>query len=272
VISAPVDTITINLNNPWSVSNDFLDLKPVTLSGLVYADKNGNGKQDPGEPGLPGVTVNVTDTTAGGKPVAVTTDSLGYWRVQSAARHTFQIAVVPPAGAAASGTASYTINTVEGTDFGGYYLGLTGVKAPAGTGVSGVVFSDLNGNGVHDPGEPGLSDYTVEMTGVYGRRPATSGAATNPGEFRFDSAANCDFLRALLPRNATGTTPSTPPTQLVPAEDLGTLPAGVTGPVDVKVGVLQGNPFLSDVAVLTGDHIILRLPKADGTFTQLSLD
>src|SRR5262249_22201248 len=197
VISAPVDTITINLNNPWSVSNDFLDLKPVTLSGLVYADKNGNGKQDPGEPGLPGVTVNVTDTTAGGKPVAVTTDSLGYWRLQSDDRHTFQIAVVPPAGPAGSGTASYTLKTTESTDFGGYYLGLTGVPAPQGTGVSGVVFSDLNSNGVHDPGEPGLSDYTVEMTGVYGQQQTTSGSATNPGEFHFDSAANFDFLRTL---------------------------------------------------------------------------
>jgi hypothetical protein len=51
-----------------------------TIAGTVFEDANNNGKQDPGEPGLPNVTVVITDSN--GDKTTVTTDSNGNYSVQ----------------------------------------------------------------------------------------------------------------------------------------------------------------------------------------------
>jgi Icc-related predicted phosphoesterase len=48
------------------------------VSGVVYADANGNGRRDPGERGIPGVAVSNQDTV-------VTTDNSGAYRLTSGA-------------------------------------------------------------------------------------------------------------------------------------------------------------------------------------------
>ncbi|WP_411740987.1 SdrD B-like domain-containing protein [Renibacterium salmoninarum] len=46
------------------------------IAGVIYNDTNGNGKQDPNEPGFPGVTVVLKD--ANGNEIARTvTDANG---------------------------------------------------------------------------------------------------------------------------------------------------------------------------------------------------
>lgn len=57
---------------------NFGELRPATLSGLVFADRNGNCLLDPGEKPIPGVTIRLLD--AGGVVVATTlTDLQGRW-------------------------------------------------------------------------------------------------------------------------------------------------------------------------------------------------
>ncbi|MHC5539758.1 hypothetical protein ACYOEI_16185, partial [Singulisphaera rosea] len=203
---------------------------------------------------------------------SVVTDAQGYWSAQFRTPDTYRVAVHAPAGVAVTNSApTYSVDTSQRTDFGGLSFGLTGVATPSGTGVSGVLFSDLNSNGIHDPGEPGLPGYTVELTGIGGRQTTTSGSLNNPGEFHFTSASDFTFLRTLLPSNASGTTPADAPTQFVPSLDLGSLGIAPGQSVDIRVGSLQGNPNLTDVAVFTGDKIILRLAKADGTSTVTSI-
>src|SRR5262249_52963343 len=72
--------------------------------------------------------------------------------------------------------------------------------------ISGLVFSDLNGNGRQDPGEPPLRNYAVEVIGVNGRQIATSGTDATPG-FSFDNVADGSSLDTLLPGGAQQTTP-----------------------------------------------------------------
>jgi hypothetical protein len=51
-----------------------------SLAGVVYNDKNGNGRQDPGETGLGDVTIDVTWTgPAGPVTIPVVTDPSGAW-------------------------------------------------------------------------------------------------------------------------------------------------------------------------------------------------
>ncbi len=70
-----------------SANNNYGELKPVSLYGYVWYDANENGRFDPVEIGLPGATVTLTGTTAGGRsittalaggnPLSVTTDAFG---------------------------------------------------------------------------------------------------------------------------------------------------------------------------------------------------
>jgi hypothetical protein len=56
---------------------------PVTVGDYVWIDNNGNGQQDDGEPGVPGVTVTIYDATTNqpvlvdGQPYQVVTDDDG---------------------------------------------------------------------------------------------------------------------------------------------------------------------------------------------------
>ncbi len=64
--------------------NDTIDaglLRPVTIGDFVFRDANGNGVQDPGEAGVPNVTVTLTGTDALGNPVTrtTTTDANGQY-------------------------------------------------------------------------------------------------------------------------------------------------------------------------------------------------
>ena len=46
-----------------------------SLAGTVYLDSNNNGKQDPGEPGIPGVTITLTGVDNLNHPVLLVTGS-----------------------------------------------------------------------------------------------------------------------------------------------------------------------------------------------------
>jgi uncharacterized surface anchored protein len=62
-----------------AADNNFGELKPGGVSGFVYFDKNNNGIKQPGEPGIPGVPVELTGTNDEGPiaPEFTTTDASG---------------------------------------------------------------------------------------------------------------------------------------------------------------------------------------------------
>ena len=69
----PPGTYTVTATSGSSESGlDFGNFQLVNVTGNVYNDLNGNGKLDPGEPGLKGWTVNLLDPT--GNIVATTTE------------------------------------------------------------------------------------------------------------------------------------------------------------------------------------------------------
>jgi hypothetical protein len=53
-----------------SVNNNFGELKPVSLFGFVWWDQNESATFDRNEPPIPGATVTLTGTTAGGQPIS----------------------------------------------------------------------------------------------------------------------------------------------------------------------------------------------------------
>ncbi len=140
-------------------------LKLSTLSGRVWADVDGDGQQDTMESGLSGWTVyidlnnnKIFDT---GEPSTVSGNN-GVWAMSEFLDPgTYSVRVEPlpqydqtfPGG---DGSHSVTIE-VRGEDFENLDFGFRGRPGE----ISGVKFNDLNGNGVQDPGEPGIAGVYI---------------------------------------------------------------------------------------------------------------
>lgn len=134
---------------------------PATITGHVYEDVNGNSFQDEGEPNLVGVNVSVT--SAINNVQTVVTDDAGNWLAIVPPGST-QINVEDPAGyQLTEGTDPQTVTAVASVTT---FTGNDGFYRP-GT-VSGLVFSDTNGNGVQDSGESGIANVEVEILNSIG--------------------------------------------------------------------------------------------------------
>src|SRR5262249_18608282 len=99
---------------------DFGYFKKVTIGDFVWNDTNGNGCQDAGELGIPGVTLTLTGTDGFGNPVTdhQTTDASGLY-LFTKAPGTYTLTVdasnFAAGGALAGFTASPTLNPACGT-------------------------------------------------------------------------------------------------------------------------------------------------------------
>jgi len=91
---------SINLaQNTAATDYLFGELRPVSLSGFVYADLDGDGAKDAGESGLQGVTVRLTGTDDLGQPVDTTvlTDATGAYSFTNLRPGTYSITETQPA-------------------------------------------------------------------------------------------------------------------------------------------------------------------------------
>jgi hypothetical protein len=175
-----------------------------SISGVAFSDTNGNGidgsGSDFGEPGLNGLTVSVTDTTANTSPVTATTANDGthdgaYSFSGLLVGDTYKVCITKPSGnyqqtAPGSGVACSGANvaangdsfTLSSTNGSGHNFGFQ----PLGT-LSGTVYTDVNGpslagpDGVFESGTdtPLLAGWTVTLYDGSGKQvgqPATSDA------------------------------------------------------------------------------------------------
>ena len=191
------------------------------IGDRVWYDLDADGRQDPGEPGVAGVTVDLlrgldliaTTTTVAGGGYSFTGIDPGTYTVQ--VRLPANLVPTTP-----------NVGPPEATDSD---IGATGVTAPitlpsdttdldedaglVGAGSIGdLVWEDLDGDGAVDPGEPGIAGVTLTLTwggpdGVLGGADdAVVGSATTapngtygfgrlpPGAYRVDSGAPSMFV------------------------------------------------------------------------------
>jgi fimbrial isopeptide formation D2 family protein len=112
-------TVNDNQGNPSNPATVNVTVGPVgTLNGLVFRDDNGNGVQDPNEPGLSGVQVKVTNPN--GFDQTVTTDAQGRYSVPNVPLGTATVDVVNstlPAGVTqTAGTDPNDVTVVAGNN------------------------------------------------------------------------------------------------------------------------------------------------------------
>jgi hypothetical protein len=169
-------------------------LEPEIIEGVVYADVNDNGVRDPGEPGIP----NVTITLSGDADLVTQTLPDGRFVFAGLAPGDYTITETQPSGYAdgvvATGGSSGTVSgdSVTGIVVGdpdptdSYSFGEVPLAA-----ISGVVYDDLDGDGVRDPGEPGIAGAQVSLSGDAVQGPVTTGA---DGVFRFDGLEPGEYV------------------------------------------------------------------------------
>lgn len=162
--------------------------QPLSLSPLqlyrVWDDLNGNGIQDEGEPGLPGVTVSLRDEN--GDVIATTeTNSQGFYRFVDLKPGTYgvhfalpQDYTFAPQAEILFGEEGSFINDINSdadvntgaTGFIDVISGEINLSLDAGVyqlaSVEGVAWHDLNANGIRESDEPGMDGVVIILRNI----------------------------------------------------------------------------------------------------------
>lgn len=114
-------TSTVSGDANWTV--DFGVWKPVSLGNRVWYDLNNNGIQDTGEAGIPGVVLELLDSTdqpvaqlGTANPYTVTADANGLYTFTNLISGTYKVRVAAVNFAAGGVLANYTLSSVSDND------------------------------------------------------------------------------------------------------------------------------------------------------------
>jgi len=159
-------TVKNILGNPSKPAVVTIDYAQGTISGVVYEDTNGNGKQDPSEPGIDGVKVTITDVL--GNEKVLTTDENGQYAMEvgeGSTTITIDESTMTTGSTQTEGSNPTTLTVAENE----IARDVDGYKPPENAGtINGLVYQDTNGNGSQDSDEPGLEGVKVAVTDADG--------------------------------------------------------------------------------------------------------
>jgi protocatechuate 3,4-dioxygenase beta subunit len=189
-----VQSVTVTVTTGDNQEVVYGNFMPGKISGYKYEDVDGDGVYDAGEPGAEGVTIEINGVTTLGDIVSdlTTTDSNGYFEFTGLIPGSYTVSEVVPEGwVASTPTSSGSIDILSGdaVDLGYVF----GNYMPAM--VSGYKYHDLNGNGVHDEGEPGLAGVVVTLDGTEfdGDLVSITDVTDESGEFSFSGLAPGEY-------------------------------------------------------------------------------
>jgi hypothetical protein len=153
----PAD-VTVAVSGTVPAAMNFGNFQRASISGLVFADQNGDGTLNGPDAGLFNWTVQLIDVISGNVVASTTTDGNGNYSFTDLGPGTFLVREVIQNGWVQSNTNPPPFFIISGTnatnvDFGNF-LAIT---------IGGQVFEDRNGNAAQDSGEPGLSNWTVQL-------------------------------------------------------------------------------------------------------------
>jgi YVTN family beta-propeller protein len=185
----PTDPITVGAGAVYRDADFGYRAAPPSDSAIigdtVWYDYDGNGIQDPGEPGIPGVTVTVKDNL--GNSYTAVTDANGNYHVTVPADGVRTYTVQPTAGVPSGYSATPPIpHNVPALTPGSQYLCADfGYDSPATATIGGTQYEDTDQDGYLDPIEPRLAGVSVALVDpASGNVIATTTTNTN-GDYSF---------------------------------------------------------------------------------------
>jgi hypothetical protein len=252
-------------------------LIPNAIGGVKFEDLNANGARDPGEPPLAGVTILLTPA-AGGPARTTVTDASGNFLFTGVAPGSYVLTEVVPTGYTETmpATDGIPVTLVSGGTsinnvFGNFHGILTGT-------ISGLKFNDLNGNGVRDTGEPGISGVTITLS-LTGTTPRTAVTGSD-GTFSFTAVPFGSYtVSETVPSGFQQTAPPSPGT-LVALLDFGhQTVSGLAFGNRAVLGSIAGTKFndingngTRDTGEAGVSGITIRLTNSAGTVLSTTTD
>lgn len=193
---------------------------PGNIGDFVWSDLNRNGVQDPGEPGVPGVTVRLLDCETGGTPlISTTTNADGrYYFYGASGSRIYQLEFVLPSGSSFTtplqggdpnldSDADTTtgrgrcFNFPGGGDDYSWDAGLVSGPPPSAQ-IGDFVWLDANANGVQDSGEAGVSGVQVSLFQCGTGASMGSTSTDGNGRYLFTVPSGDYYLRFVPPTGA----------------------------------------------------------------------
>lgn len=162
----------------------------VPIDGTVFADENGNGRQDENEPGIAGVTVFATHPTTGQMTNALTREDGSFHFDMPPGVFLYDVGTdsLPPSDYGyqlTTGREEYRMDVPAGESASGLIFGYAAVPPAV---VEGTIFVDQNGDGLQSPDEPGMPGIRVLALSEAGG-PELEATTGEDGTYRIEAAA-----------------------------------------------------------------------------------
>jgi hypothetical protein len=214
---------------------------PIALGDRVWNDFDADGIQDPNEPGIAGVVVELWDETKTLTLRSTTTDAAGAYELLAPGAGDYRVRVIKagadtfspkdigasdlldsdinPAGVDLSYTDVLPVSAASTLIDGGI------VRAPINVG--NFVWNDLDRDGVQDAGEPGLANVSVQLWNAARNQLLDSTTTNASGIYSLQAPGPGDYrVRVVLPSIADVFSPLDAPPSDVTDSDI--VPAGAT--------------------------------------------
>lgn len=138
------------------------------IGDTVFRDWNGDGIQDPGEEGIPGVTVKLYAADGTTELGSTTTDANGQYLFIGLSPATYVVAVKSglPADHTLTGDPDSTLDGRHTVILGineAYLTADFGYQPEGTSSIGDLVFADLNGDGIQEAGENGIPNVTINL-------------------------------------------------------------------------------------------------------------
>jgi len=210
--------VTIGANeHRRDVDFGFYALCQGSIGDVVWHDMNRNGVQDPGEPGLYNVKIELLQ----GDTVMRTayTDASGYYLFEGLCPGTYRVrydAATVPAGFQPTLTGQGTTDTdsnpnssmVELTAYDSSDLTIDfGFQVPCSGLIGDFVWDDRNANGIQDAGEPGIPGVEVRLYRQGESAPAQAVVTNSNGYYQFTGLCGGSFTVEVNPATLPSGTP-----------------------------------------------------------------
>jgi len=188
-VNDAIQTITLTTANPGldSPQNNFGEVRPAVppvvpppipaqLSGFVYQDENINGVRDPGERPIPGTTLQLFQELTDGSIVAAgstTTNANGFYQFVNLTPGNYRVIETQPVNffdalesiGSTGGTVGNDILSFIPLVSGANSINNNFGEVPC-SNIFGYVFVDANSNGLFDPGELGIPNTQIVLSGT----------------------------------------------------------------------------------------------------------
>lgn len=146
-----------------------------SIAGVVFDDLNGNREQDDGEPGIAGLGLRL----AGAAEDSVTSGEDGGYVFDGLEAGDYAVTCDTPEGmVSTTGGDVLDIRLEAGQTIDDAHFGWMDEASIGAAIIGGMVWEDLNGDGVVDDGEPGIMGATVELSGDFAATTVTGSDGT----------------------------------------------------------------------------------------------